>query len=58
MGSINPLLGRSVLIMEDEPLLSHRTYEALRSTGASLVAAGAIKSALVPRSREIRDGAV
>ena len=57
MGSVNPLMGRSVLIVEDEPLHSTRTlHRVLDSVGASIVAASAIKGALALRLREMRDG--
>jgi DNA-binding NtrC family response regulator len=46
MGSVNPLLGRSVLIVEDEPLVAVELHNALRLAGASILAATNIKDAL------------
>ena len=46
MGSANPLLGRSVLIVEDEPLIALELHNALRTAGASILAATNVKDAL------------
>ena len=46
MGSINPLLGRSVLIVEDEPFTALELHEVLRASGASILAATSSKAAL------------
>jgi len=46
MGSIKPLLGRSVLIVEDEPFTALELHEALRPSGASILAATSVKAAL------------
>jgi DNA-binding response OmpR family regulator len=46
MGSVNPLLGRSVLIVEDEPLIAPELHSALHDAGASIIAATNIKDAL------------
>jgi CheY-like chemotaxis protein len=46
VGSINPLLGRSVLIVEDEPLIALDLNDALHEAGASTLAATSIKEAL------------
>ena len=47
MGSVNPLLGRSVLIVEDEPLIALELHDALHKAGAtSILAATTIKEAL------------
>jgi len=46
MGSINPLLGRSVLIVEDEPLIALELHGALHAAGASIIAATKIEEAL------------
>lgn len=46
MGSVNPLLGRSVLIVEDEPLIALELHGALHAAGASIIAATTIKEAL------------
>jgi len=46
MGSINPLFGRSALIVEDEPLIALELHDALRASGASILAATTIKDAL------------
>lgn len=46
MGSVNPLSGRSVLIVEDEPLIALELRDALRAAGASILAATNIKDAL------------
>jgi CheY-like chemotaxis protein len=46
MGSVNPLLGRSVLIVEDEPLIALELHDALQSAGASILAATTIEEAL------------
>ena len=46
MGSVNPLLGRSVLIVQDEPLIALELHDALHSAGASILAATTIKEAL------------
>src|SRR6516225_9381787 len=45
MGSVNPLLGRSVLIVEDEPLIALELHTALHAAGASILAATSIKEA-------------
>jgi hypothetical protein len=45
--SVNPLFGRSVLIVEDEPLIALELHEALHGAGASILAATTIKEALV-----------
>jgi len=46
MGSVNPLRGRSVLIVEDEPLIALELHNALHAAGASILAATTIKEAL------------
>ena len=46
MGSANPLFGRSVLIVEDEPLIALDLHDALDKAGASILAATTIKEAL------------
>jgi DNA-binding response OmpR family regulator len=46
MGSANPLLGRAVLIVEDEPLIALELHDALHDAGASILAAITIKEAL------------
>ena len=46
LGSVNPLLGRSVLIVEDEPLIALELQNALCLAGASILAATNIKDAL------------
>jgi CheY-like chemotaxis protein len=46
MGSVNSLLGRSVLIVEDEPLIALDLHDALHGAGASILAATNIKDAL------------
>jgi len=46
MGSVNPLMGRSVLIVEDEPLIALELHDALHKAGASILAATTIKDAL------------
>ena len=46
MGSVNPLLGRSVLIVEDEPLIALDLHDTLHKAGASILAAITIKEAL------------
>jgi DNA-binding NtrC family response regulator len=46
MGSVNPLLGRSVLIVEDEPLIALELHDTLHKAGASILAATTIKEAL------------
>jgi CheY-like chemotaxis protein len=46
MGSVNPLLGRSVLIVEDEPLIALELHDALHKAGASIIAATTIGEAL------------
>lgn len=47
MGSVNPLLGRSVLIAEDdEPLIALELHDELRVVGASIIAATNIRDAL------------
>jgi CheY-like chemotaxis protein len=46
MGSVNPLLGRSVLIVEDEPLIALELHDALHRAGASIHAATTVKEAL------------
>src|SRR5215467_9107234 len=46
MGSVNPLLGRSVLIVEDEPLIALELHTALHDAGASILAATTMKDAL------------
>jgi CheY-like chemotaxis protein len=46
MGSVNPLLGRSVLIVEDEPLIALELHDALHEAGASILAATTIEDAL------------
>jgi CheY-like chemotaxis protein len=46
MGSANPLLGRSVLIVEDEPLIALELNGALHAAGASTLAATTINEAL------------
>ena len=46
MGSVNPLRGRSVLIVEDEPLIALELHDALRIAGASILAATTIRDAL------------
>ena len=39
MGSGNPLWGRSVLVLEDEPLIALELLDELRAAGASIIAA-------------------
>jgi CheY-like chemotaxis protein len=46
VGSANPLLGRSVLIVEDEPLIALELLDALQAAGASILAATTIQEAL------------
>jgi len=46
MGSVNPLLGRSVLIVEDEPLIALDLHDALHKAGASILAVTTIEDAL------------
>jgi CheY-like chemotaxis protein len=46
VGSVNPLLGRSVLVVEDEPLIALELLDALQAAGASIVAATNVKEAL------------
>src|SRR5262249_44486369 len=46
VGSVNPLFGRSVLIVEDEPLIALGVHNELRLAGASIIAATNIKDAL------------
>src|SRR5262245_23531170 len=46
MGSVNPLFGRCVLILEDEPLIALDLHDALHKAGASILAATSIKEAL------------
>ena len=46
MGTVDPLLGRSVLIVEDEPLIALELHNALSIAGASILAATNIKDAL------------
>ena len=45
MGSVNPLLGRSVLIVEDEPLIALDLHDTLHKAGATILAATTIKEA-------------
>ena len=46
MGSVNPLRGRSLLIVEDEPLIALELHTALHMAGGSILAATNIKDAL------------
>ena len=46
MGSVHPLWGRSVLIVEDEPLIALELHNALHDAGASILAATTMKEAL------------
>jgi len=46
VGSVNPLLGRSVLIVEDEPLIALELHDELHTAGASILAATNIKEAI------------
>ena len=46
MGSVNPRLGCSVLIVEDEPLIALELHDALHSAGASILGATTAKDAL------------
>src|SRR5262249_27720291 len=46
VGSVSPLLGRSVLIIEDEPLIALDLQDALHKAGASILAAATVKDAL------------
>jgi len=46
VGSVNPLLGRSVLIVEDETLITLELRNALHIAGANILAATNIKDAL------------
>jgi DNA-binding response OmpR family regulator len=46
VGSFNPLFGRSVLIIEDEPLIALELHDALQKAGASILAATTVKDAL------------
>src|SRR5262245_53046862 len=46
VGSVNPLRGRSVLIVEDEPLIALELHNALCASGASILRATAIQDAL------------
>jgi CheY-like chemotaxis protein len=46
MGSVNPLFGRSVLIVEDEPLIALDLHDALHKAGASILAATTVNEAL------------
>ena len=46
MGSACPLHGRSVLIVEDEPLIALELHNALCTAGASILAATNIKDAV------------
>jgi CheY-like chemotaxis protein len=50
MGSVNPLMDRSVLIVEDEPLIALDLHDALHEAGASILAATNVKDALAQRS--------
>jgi len=45
-GSVNLLFGRSVLIVEDEPIIALGLHNELRLAGASIIAATNIKDAL------------
>jgi DNA-binding response OmpR family regulator len=46
VGSANPLFGRSVLIVEDEPPIALELLDALQAAGASILAATTIQEAL------------
>lgn len=46
VGSAHPLKGRSVLVVEDEPLIELDLHQALSSAGASVLAATSLKDAL------------
>jgi DNA-binding response OmpR family regulator len=46
VGNGNPLRGRSVLVLEDEPLIALELLDELRAAGASVIAATNIKDAL------------
>jgi DNA-binding response OmpR family regulator len=43
-----PLVGRSILILEDEPLIALDVTEALKSAGARVIVAGTLPEALSP----------
>ena len=44
--SVNPLRGRTVLIIEDEPLIALELHNTLHIAGASILAATTVKDAL------------
>ena len=46
MGRANPLYGRSVLVVEDEPLIALDVHRTLRAAGASVLAATSLNDAL------------
>lgn len=46
MGAVNPLLGRFVLVVEDEPLIALELHSALQLAGASIHGATNIQDAL------------
>jgi len=46
VGSVNPLFGRSVLVVEDEPLIALELHDVLHAAGASTFAATNIEEAL------------
>jgi CheY-like chemotaxis protein len=46
VGSVSPLVGRTVLIVEDEPLIALELHNTLHEAGASILSATNIKDAL------------
>ena len=46
MGSISPLWRRSILVVEDEPLIALDIHQTLAAAGASVLAATSLKDAL------------
>jgi CheY-like chemotaxis protein len=46
VGSDSPLFGRSVLVVEDEPLIALELLDELRAAGASIIAATKVTDAL------------
>jgi DNA-binding response OmpR family regulator len=46
MGSASPLWNRSVLVIEDEPLIALEIHRAVSAAGASVVAATTIREAI------------
>ena len=54
MSSVNPLFGRSVLIVEDEPLIALELHNELRLTGASTMRPPSRRQASVRSTRATR----